>query len=307
MLPMRVKTSSKKKQALNLNVYRNLHHRSLHAQKKKFEELAKKLLRGIPPLGVITLHYEVCVETKRRLDIMNVGSIIDKYFSDSLTAHGIIRDDDYKNIPRVSFSFGGLVDKEHVLVTITEIEKRKESKPMRVLLDKDDIQKALTTYVAGLNIPNASGVVLSVVSGAITAEVLFDTTETEPTPEEDTPFDAAPAPKKRGRGGRPAGSKNKPKAEPKEANDVGTPVQAGAADSSAGDPVAPEVETPSADPEGTEEVTVTGVTPTGTKKGNLFGDRDDPSSEDDGQAEATPAAAPVTEEPAKKRGSIFDA
>ncbi len=294
---------------MNLNVYRNLHHRSLHAQKKKFEELAKKLLRGIPPLGVITLHYEVCVETKRRLDIMNVGSIIDKYFSDSLTAHGIIRDDDYKNIPRVSFSFGGFVDKEHVLVTITEIKPR--STPMRVLLDKEDIQKALTTYVSSLNIPNANGVVLSIVSGVITAEVLFDTTETEPTQEEDTPEDSAPTPKKRGRGGRPKGSKNLPKAEPKEADDVGTPVQASVAGSSEGDNLASAEKTPEPDPIIPEDTSTKPTTAEGKPRKNLFGDRETPSSEDDGDtAEATPAATPepVAEEPAKrKKASIFDA
>ncbi len=301
---MRVRTSSKKKQALNLNVYLNLHHRSLHVQKKKFEELAKKLLRGIPPLGVITLHYEVCVETKRRLDVMNVGSIIDKYFSDCLTAYGIIVDDDYKHIPRISFSFGGFVDTEHVLVTITEIERR--STPMRVLLDTADIQKALTTYVDGLSIPNANGVQLDYANGVITAEVLFGTTETD-APAADPEFDNAP-PKKRGRGGRPKGSKNLPKTEPKGDDNVGTPVQAGAAGSSEGDNLPSADETPSADPEGTEEDIVTCVTPKATKKGNLFGDRDAPSSEDDGQAEATPAAAPVTEEPEKpKKGSIFDA
>ncbi len=293
---MRVRTSSKKKQALNLNVYRNLHHRSLHAQKKKFEELAKKLLRGIPPLGVITLHYDVCVETKRRLDIMNVGSIIDKYFSDSLTAHGIIRDDDYKNIPRVSFAFGGFVDKEHVLVTITEIEPR--STPMRVLLDDQDIQKALTTYVHLLNIPNASGVKITTADGELTAEVMFG-----PVPDENEPTPDETAPKKRGRGGRPRGSKNLPKTEPKEADDVGTSVQASVAGSSEG------ANLPSADETSASTAAEIPDEPKATKKGNLFGDRETPSSEDDGQAEATPAATPepVAEEPKAKKRSIFDA
>lgn len=298
-LPMRIKTSSKKKQALNLNVYRNLHHRSLHAQKREFEKLAKKLLRGIPPLGVITLHYEVFVESKRRLDIMNVGSIVDKYFSDSLTSEGIIKDDDYRNIPRVSFTFGGKVDKEHVLVTITEIEKRKEDTPMRVLLDQADIQKALTTYVGIMGIPNATGIRLKCdAEGIVTAEVTFDETNDDEPPLEDA------KPKKRGRGGRPAGSKNKPKIEPKEDDDVGTPVQAGAAGSSEGDRILPDGETPT-----TADTEVDSPSPKGTAKGNLFGDKENPSSEDDdGVAEeATPDSAPTEEPVAKKRGSIFDA
>lgn len=299
---MRVKTSSKKKQALNLNVYRNLHHRSLHAQKTQFEKIVKKLLRGIPPLGTVTLHYEVYVQTKRRLDVMNVGSIVDKYFSDCLTNEGVIIDDDYKHIPKISFSFGGLVKSEHVLVTITEIEKRKESKPMRVLLDTADIQKALTTYVAGLNIPNASGVRLSTTSnGDITAEVLFDLDE--PTPE-NKPEETAP--KKRGRGGRPRGSKNLPKTQPEETADVDAPVQDSADSGSAGDPNTPEVET-SMD-SNTETREVPGPQTKATKKGNLFGDEETPSSEDDSKAEADPSDTPEPIEPVKKKkGSIFDA
>ena len=295
---------------MNLNVYRNLHFRSLSAQKNKFYEVAKKLLRGIPPLGVITLHYEVFVETKRRLDIMNVGSIVDKYFSDTLTSEGVIEDDDFNNIPSVSFAFGGFADKEHILVTITEIEKRKEDTPMRVLLDQNDIQEALTTYISTLNIPNAAGVKLDVVDGMINAEITF-LPLTNPTAPEDMatqPEGEVPTKPKR-RGGRPAGSKNKPKNQEKEVDDVGTPVQAGAAGSSEGDNLPSVDETATADPVTEGSAEVAGPTPTGTKKGNLFGDRETPSSEDDGQAEAAPAATPepVTEEPKVKRGSIFDA
>jgi len=148
-LPMRIKTSSKKHTALNLNVYRNLHHRSHHALKKKFEELAATLLKDTPPLGRIRLHYSVCPQTKRRLDIANVCSVIDKYFSDALTANGIIEDDDYTRLDFVSFGFGGLAKEEHVLVTITEIEERDPMKlSMTATLSADDITQAIAAWVA---------------------------------------------------------------------------------------------------------------------------------------------------------------
>jgi len=282
---MRVKTSSKKKQALNLNVYRNLHFRSLSAQKNKFYELAKKLLLGVPPLGVITLHYEVCPTTKRRLDVMNVGSIVDKYFSDSLTEAGIIADDDYVNIPLVSFAFGGFVETEHVLVTITEIEPRKEVTPMRVLLDQNDIQLALTAYVETLNIPLADGVTLSVEGDEITAEITFLPTS--------DPVAETPKPK-RNRGGRPAGSKNKPK----ETANVDVPAEAGPAGGDGGDPPAPEVEA-----EAPAEAEAIVDTPKVSAK-NLFGGKESPSSEDSGEAEASLDTPPAAVTPAK--GSIFD-
>ena len=294
-LPMRIKTSSKKRQALNLNVYRNLHFRSLSAQKNKFYEIATKLLKDVPPLGVITLHYDVFPQTKRRLDIMNPGSIVDKYFSDTLTETGVILDDDLFNIPHVSFAFGGYAEEEHILVTITEIEPRKVSTPMRVLLDHDDIQSALTTYVSTLNIPNASGVKLEADhSGNITAEVMFVPTSDPVTPE----TEEEPKPKKRGRGGRPPGSKNKPKTQ-EESADVETPDQDGSDSDGGGTD-------PSAEGESTPNVAAPeeAPAPKGTSRKNLFGGEENPSSEDDGQAEATPSDTPEPVKPA--RGSIFD-
>jgi hypothetical protein len=186
---MRIRTSQKKSHALNLNIYRNLHFRSLSAQKNAFKKIAEKLLQEIPPMGRITLHYDVCPRTKGRLDVMNVGSIVDKYFSDALTETGTIPDDDYDHINFVSFGFGGLAVEEHVLVTITEIEPRKEIAKMRVLLDQDDIQSALDAYLTELGIEGATSVELSATAdGEINAEVMFgESEETDNTPEKKKP------------------------------------------------------------------------------------------------------------------------
>lgn len=181
-LPMRIQSSKKKKTALNLNIYRNLHHRSAHAQKVNFHKLASKMLQGMPQLGRITLHYDVCPQTKRRLDVMNVGSIVDKYFSDCLTEEGIIEDDDYTRISFVSFGFGGLVKDEHVLVTITEIEPREEN-AVRILLDNQDVQNALDAYVMNdLGLTGATGVRLYMENDEVVAEVLMGDTTPKPKP-----------------------------------------------------------------------------------------------------------------------------
>lgn len=172
---------------------------------------------------------------------------------------------------------------------------------MRVLLDDQDIQKALTNYVSTLGLANSTGVKITTADGELTAEVMFNPI----TDESPTEADVTETPKKRGRGGRPRGSKNLPKTDTKGDADVGTPVQAGAADSSAGDSDAPEGETPP-----TPAETVDEPKPKGTAKGNLFGDAATPSSEDEdgGQAEDAPAVSPEpVAEPKAKKGSIFDA
>jgi hypothetical protein len=146
---MRIQTSRKKQTALNLNIYRNLHHRSNNALKVKFKELAEKRLKGMPQLGRIRLHYSICPKSKRRLDIGNVGSIVDKFFSDVLTESGIIEDDDFTRLDFVSFGFGGLAKEEHVLVTITEIEERTNMKlSMTAQLSADDIREAAAAWVS---------------------------------------------------------------------------------------------------------------------------------------------------------------
>lgn len=207
-----------KKEALNLNVYRNLYYRALSAMKKNFDTRAKDLIKDgkIPPLGKVWLHYEIHPNQKGRVDTMNVGSIVDKFFSDSLTGAGIIEDDDYTRVVFNSFSFGCVVKGEaFVKVHITELEPRKE-RAMRVFLDQEDIQAALEAYVAERGISGATGVELSAKDGELTAEVLFGNSDTTmKSDNEDQPQ------KPKNRGGRPAGSKNKPK---EDSDNVGNPV-----------------------------------------------------------------------------------
>ena len=290
---MRIKTSSKKKQALNLNVYRNLHFRSLSAQKNKFFKIAEKLLKRIPPLGVVTLHYTIFPSSKRRLDIMNVGSIVDKYFSDAMTECGTIEDDDYTHITDVSFNFGGVVKEEYILVTITET-KSKGKLPMKVLLDQNDIQIAVWDHVKNLNLPNVTGVKLQVMEDEVQAEILFSGSfivneEAEREIPMDTPSEAT-KPKRTRRTKAQIEADNAAK----EAADVDETVPTGVDNDSEGDAESAGEET---------ETTAVSESEKATTKKNLFGDKDDPSSEDDGTTEE---AVNPTPEPSVKKGSIFD-
>lgn len=204
--PMVIAVSKKKFKSLNLNIYRNLHHYELNFQKKKFKYLLERQIKALPKLGIIRLEYTIFNKTKRKLDTMNVGSVADKYFSDALVEFGIIEDDDYNYIVHHSFRFGGISDTSHIEVKIIEIERIKEEKPMRILLDQKDIQQALDTFVNEAMSVGTSTVKLSVEDGEITAEVI---------PQEDFFKSGAKATKTvKSRGGRPKGSKNKPKPAP---------------------------------------------------------------------------------------------
>ena len=195
---MRLFVNKKDQKALNLNVYRNLHFFQNNLMKTQFHELMEPLLKGIPKMDQVKLHYVVNSRTKTRLDTMNVGSVVDKFFSDSLVNHGIIPDDDYKHVVFNSFEYGRIQPEEHVLVTITEIKPRSDI-PMRILLDEDDIQTALETYVESLGIEGSTGVEISVVDeNTINAEVIIGDkpkVKAKPKPRVSRKPAAKPAPK----------------------------------------------------------------------------------------------------------------
>lgn len=121
-LPLTVEMS-RMKYRLNLNVYQRTNHYLLNSVKKKFYDEITPQLLDIPQLEKVELHYTYYPKTYRRCDVMNVGTVVDKFLCDSLVWANILRDDCYEVIPYITFNFGG-VDKENprVEVVIKEIE-----------------------------------------------------------------------------------------------------------------------------------------------------------------------------------------
>ena len=293
-LPTYMNVSKKTRKALNLNVYRNLHHHSLNNQKQNFHEEVKKLLGGISKAQKIWIHYQVFAPTRGRLDTMNVGSIVDKYFSDTLVEAKIIEDDDYEHVVFNSFSFGGVCKMDgHTIATIFILE---EEKPMRVLLDQDDIQSALTTHIETMGIPGATGIKLSVDGDNIVAEVTFGEAEDAPAPKKTTRKRRSPAKTKA----------TKPESEAEEVNNEPTET-AGEGSGDSADTA--EAERTEDSPEDGEKAPASKGS---AKKGNLFGDEENQSSESaetttDGPAEEkTPNADSEEVKPKAKKSSIFD-
>jgi len=290
-LPTIMEVSKKVRKGLNLNIYRNLHHHSLNTQKQNFHEDVKHLVENLPKAAKIWIHYQIFAPTKGRLDTMNVGSVVDKYFSDTLVEAGMIEDDDYTRVVFNSFSFGGVRKMDgHAIATIHILE---EETPMRVLLDQDDIQTALTAHVETMGIPGATGVKIEATAdGNITAEVMFGEAP-EATPE---PKPKRRSPQKRKPAAKPEPKAEKVKDEPTETSGEGSGDSADTA----------ETERAADAPEDGEKAAKT----TGNaKKGNLFGDEDDQSSAsaeattDDSADEETPDDKPVIK---AKKSSIFD-
>ena len=290
-LPMRIPINKRGEvEALNLNVYRNLHHYKHSALKKNFHKLMVPKLKHLPKMDKISLHYQVFPKTRGRLDTMNVGSIVDKFFSDVLVEAGVIPDDDYTHVVFNSFEIGPVCkDNPRVVVTITEINQSKEEKPMRILLDENDIQQALSTYVEELGISGATGVELRIEHDQIIAEVMTGPVTTGAVKTTTTP-------KPKNKGGRPAGSKNKPVVE--ETTDVDEPGETDTCDGDAGTPEAAELPV--------EEAATAPAAAESKNSKNLFEESPEVSSKaptlfEEENATPTPVVAKA------KKSSIFDA
>lgn len=105
-VPISVQATKASRFALNLNQYRNAHYFTLNNAKKEFEQNIKDILKKLPKFKYIELEYILYPKTKHLVDISNVCSIVDKFFSDSLTENGIIEDDNYNFITKITYSFG---------------------------------------------------------------------------------------------------------------------------------------------------------------------------------------------------------
>ena len=119
-LPTFIEVTPKKRLSLNINGYRNWHHRDQSKTKLMFAEIVKPLLKHIPRQEKIHLHYVLYVGSSHRCDLMNVIAIVDKYFSDALSASKAIDDDHTGIIVSTSAAFGG-VDRTNPRVSVTII------------------------------------------------------------------------------------------------------------------------------------------------------------------------------------------
>lgn len=147
-VPLSVPVSKKKFFSLNLNIYRNAHYQTLNKAKTTFTDSVITRLRKIPAQTKIALTYTIFFPNNRKADISNIGSIVDKFFSDALVDAGVIPDDNYTYLTHVQFFFGGidLID-PRVEVTITPIDFEEKENDMRIFLTKEDLQTALKNYI----------------------------------------------------------------------------------------------------------------------------------------------------------------
>lgn len=105
-LPLKVKVSKNKHFILNINNYRNAHHRVLSTAKRNFTDIV--LNTEFPrnyEIDKLKAYYYIYPASNRKFDLMNVVSVIDKFFMDALIKKGVIRDDNHNYVPQMPEAF----------------------------------------------------------------------------------------------------------------------------------------------------------------------------------------------------------
>lgn len=121
-LPYIIPISKKRAYTLSMNSYRNDHYLTLAKAKIVFRDLILANVHALPEFNQITIEYKLYPGSRKRLDVSNVLSIVDKFFCDVLVTEGIIKDDNYQIIPRICYSFGEITPKNpHVIAMINAI------------------------------------------------------------------------------------------------------------------------------------------------------------------------------------------
>lgn len=121
-LPVSIQVSKNKRFPINLNHYRNAHYQTLNKAKQTFKDVISKSMLSIPHLQHIKLVYRVYPATAQELDVANICSIADKFFSDALVEYGKIKDDNFKYVKKVEYEYGH-VDRQnpHIDVEIHDL------------------------------------------------------------------------------------------------------------------------------------------------------------------------------------------
>ena len=109
-LPLFITNRSNRRKWLTLNNYRNWHYQVSNDIKRRFKsEIFDKLDFKIK--GRVKIEYFYFAPDKRTRDLMNVISVIDKFFRDAMVDRGCIESDDLSTVVEVNSCYMG-IDKE---------------------------------------------------------------------------------------------------------------------------------------------------------------------------------------------------
>jgi hypothetical protein len=111
ILPLFLEEGKTRRKWLTLNNYRNWHYQVSNNLKRKFK-LAIQNKLDFKFEGKIIIDYKYYAPDKRKRDLMNVISVIDKFFQDAMVENDCIESDDVSIVIEVNSRYMG-IDREN--------------------------------------------------------------------------------------------------------------------------------------------------------------------------------------------------
>ncbi len=105
-LPLFIHKSGRRKW-ITMNSYRNWHYQVSNDIKRRFKSDISRELNFIIE-GKLKIEYFYFAPDKRKRDLMNVISVVDKYFQDAMVDYGCIESDDLSVVVEVNSCYMGI-------------------------------------------------------------------------------------------------------------------------------------------------------------------------------------------------------
>ncbi len=118
------KTKADKKVILNLNSYRNMCYILNNQCKDLFYKAFKSEMDNNKREftgNKLKFTYTITAANKRKFDIANMLSIIDKFTCDALVKDGFLPDDNWEYLKEVNYKFGGVTGERVCTLLIEEV------------------------------------------------------------------------------------------------------------------------------------------------------------------------------------------
>ena len=116
----------KKKYYLNVNITRNIVFHLLNSLKREMKRVVAGTLDDKVTqwnLANFELEFVLYLPNKLKRDISNVCGVVDKFATDAFVELGVLEDDNYNHLKKVTYLYGGYDEnkKGYVDVTIKEV------------------------------------------------------------------------------------------------------------------------------------------------------------------------------------------
>lgn len=116
------KTKADKVYQLNYNALRNINRFTLGSLKNQFYDDFKPHIDRTSYLDKqIRLIYTITAANKRKFDIANILSVVDKFACDCLVKEDIISEDNWQYLTSVVYQFGGVTGERICTLEIIEL------------------------------------------------------------------------------------------------------------------------------------------------------------------------------------------